>query len=114
LDALPKGSEPVHLIVSNPPYIGHAEIGTVDEQVKNHEPAVALFSGDKGTEIIQRLVAEAPRFLLPGGYLIFETSPIVMDSCLKIVNSNPAFSEVSVENDFNGVRRVIIARKQAS
>ena len=111
LDALPAGSQPVHMIVSNPPYIGRDEIGTVDDQVKKHEPEVALFSGAKGTEVIQRLVTQAPQFLLPGGYLIFETSPIVMDTCLSMVESNHAFSAPQIENDFQGLQRVVIAKK---
>lgn len=111
LKALPAKSDPVHLIVSNPPYIGQLEIDTVDDQVKHHEPTMALFSGDHGTEIIERLVQQAPDYLVPGGYLIFETSPIVMDRCLKIVRSNPAFAESHVENDFGGLQRVVVARK---
>jgi release factor glutamine methyltransferase len=113
LEALPAGSNPVHIIVSNPPYIGRLEIETVDDQVKHHEPDLALFSGDKGTEIIERLVEQAPRYLLAGGYLIFETSPIVIDACVKLVRANPAFASIEVENDFGGLRRVVVARKTA-
>ena len=110
-DALPSGSQPVHLIVSNPPYIGKLEIDTVDDQVKNHEPAIALFSGDLGTEIIERMVQRAPDYLLPGGKLIFETSPIVMDRCVNLVDSNPAFANVVVEKDFGDLPRVVVATK---
>ena len=111
LEALPAGSNPVHLIVSNPPYIGEAEIETVDSQVKDHEPAIALFSGEFGTEIITRLIEQAPDFLLPGGCLIFETSPIVMEKCVHIVESNPAFEKVDVIKDYGGHERVVIAQK---
>jgi len=52
LDALPDGSKPVHLIVSNPPYIGREEIDTVEETVLKYEPEIALFGGEQGTEII--------------------------------------------------------------
>lgn len=110
LEALPKGSQPVQIIVSNPPYIGRNEIETVDEQVQNHEPSIALFSGENGTEIIERLVNQAPEFLVPGGYLIFETSPIVMDQCVQLVKSNPAFAEVTVQKDYGGLERLVIAR----
>ena len=111
LGALPAGSDPVHMIVSNPPYIGESEINTVDGQVKDHEPAVALFSGEFGVDIITRLVADAPDYLLPGGFLIFETSPIVMDKCVELVKSNPAFESVEVEKDFSGLERVVVAKK---
>lgn len=111
LQALPTGSSPVHLIVSNPPYIGRRETETVDQQVKDHEPDMALFSGDFGTEIIQRLIEQAAPLLLPGGFLIFETSPIIMDACLKLVNANPSFGELTVENDYGGLQRVVVAKK---
>ena len=111
LAALPAGSDPVHLIVSNPPYIGESEINTVDGQVKDHEPAIALFSGEFGTDIITRLIAEAPEYLLDGGFLIFETSPIVMDKCVELVEANPAFGDVEVVKDFSGLQRVVVARK---
>jgi len=113
LGALPTGSQPVHIIVSNPPYIGNLEIETVDDQVKNHEPAIALFSGDRGTEIIERLIEQAPDYLLPGGILIFETSPIVMDNCVRLVESNPAFASARVEKDFSGLPRIVIATMAA-
>ncbi len=111
LNALPHGSQPVHMIVSNPPYIGRLEIETVDDQVKSHEPAIALFSGDHGTEIIEQLIQQAPRYLLPGGRLIFETSPIVMEKCLRLVQSNPAFASVSVDKDYSGLPRVVVATR---
>ena len=111
LDALPPGSSPVHLIVSNPPYIGKLEISTVDDQVKNHEPDIALFSGDHGTEIIQRLVNDAAQFLLPQGALMFETSPIIMDRCVDLVRNHQAYSEVRVIKDFSGHDRIVVATR---
>ena len=110
LDALPKGSDKVQMIVSNPPYIGNNETDTVDEQVKNHEPTVALFAGDHGTEIIERLVAQAPDYLVPGGYLIFETSPIVMDKCVNLVKANSAFVDVKVVKDYGNLDRLVVAQ----
>ncbi len=111
LDALPPGSSPVHLIVSNPPYIGKLEISTVDDQVKNHEPEIALFSGDHGTEIIQRLVNDAAQFLLPQGALMFETSPIIMDRCVDLVRNHQAYSEVRVIKDYSGHDRIVVATR---
>ena len=113
LKALPAGSEPVHIIVSNPPYIGTSEIDTVDEQVKNHEPKIALFSGEHGTAITERLIQQSVEILLPGGFLIFETSPIVIDKCVSLVNSNGAFDDVKIEKDYSDHERLVIARKQA-
>ncbi len=112
LDALPDGSKPVHLIVSNPPYIGRDEIDTVEETVLKYEPEMALFGGEQGTEIIQRLVDQSVDMLLPGGKLIFENSPAVFDQCLEIIENSPLTLAESIK-DFAGLRRVIVAEKQA-
>lgn len=111
LDALPEGSNPVHMIVSNPPYIGRCEIDTVEDTVKDFEPDTALFAGEKGTEIIERLVPQAEKMLLPGGYLIFEASPSVMDQCEAIV-SQSALEFVEVINDYAGLKRILVARQK--
>jgi len=110
LEALPTGSQPVHLIVSNPPYIGRFETETVEDSVLKYEPELALFGGEKGTEIIQKLVNASEPMLLPGGRLIVETSPTVFDECLQIVESSGLELEKSVK-DYAGLRRVIVAKK---
>lgn len=109
--ALPARSGPVHLIVSNPPYIGSQEIETVDRQVQDYEPEIALFSGEYGMDATTRLVAEAPAHLLTGGYLIFESSPIIIDQCRKLVEENSSLDLVDVVKDFDGLARVIVAQK---
>ena len=109
--ALPAGSGAVHLIVSNPPYIGTHEIETVDRQVKDFEPDVALFAGEYGTEVISRLIAESPDRLLPGGYLIFEASPIIMDTCRKMVATAKGLELLQIVKDFSGYERVVVAKK---
>ena len=112
LEALPAGSQPVNLIVSNPPYIGRFEAESVEDCVLKYEPEQALFGGEKGTEVIQRLVTESEPMLLPGGRLIFETSPSVFDECLQIVENSGLELEKSVK-DYADLRRVIVAKKNA-
>ena len=109
--ALPAGSGAVHVIVSNPPYIGSREIETVDQQVRNYEPEIALFSGEFGLDMTGRLVAEAPEHLLPEGHLIFESSPIIMDQSRKLVESSSSLKLVKVVKDLDGQERVVVARK---
>lgn len=111
-EALPPGSKPVHLIVSNPPYIGTEEQGTVDDSVADYEPKLALYSGPKGVDLIQRLVTESVDRLLPGGYLIFEASPINMDQCRQIVDSVSGLELIKVANDLAGLERVLVARRK--
>jgi len=110
LAALPPGSGQVHLIVSNPPYIGTNERGTVDRQVSDFEPSMALFSGDEGLDLTQRLIAEAPEKLLPQGWLMFESSPLVIDRCVQLVEASP-LKLVKVIKDMAGHRRVVVAQR---
>lgn len=113
LQALPAGSQPVHVIVSNPPYIGSGERGTVEANVDKFEPAMALYAGEQGIDVIERLVAQSIDFLLPGGFLIFETSPIIMDACVDLVNGHSQFASCDVIKDYSEHRRVVVAQKLA-
>jgi release factor glutamine methyltransferase len=112
LDALPEGSKPVHLIVSNPPYIGRCEVDTVEATVKDFEPDAALFAGEQGTEVIERLIPQAEKMLLPGGHLIFEASPAVMDRCEEMVKQS-TLEFVEVINDYAGLKRILVAKQKA-
>ncbi len=98
------------LIVSNPPYIGRSEQGTVDVSVSEYEPELALFAGDTGTEVIRRLVDQSAERLSAGGFLVFETSPIVFDQCLEIVSAAHVFSDIQSIKDYSGHRRIISAK----
>ncbi len=109
--ALPAGSGAVHMIVSNPPYIGTAEIDTVDDSVKNFEPEMALFAGPNGTEVIARLISESASRLLPGGLLIFESSPINMAACRRMVDDADDLEFVRIVKYFAGLNRVLVARR---
>jgi len=77
--------------------------------VLKYEPEMALFGGEKGTEIIQRLVTQSETLLLPGGRLIFETSPSIFDQCLQIIENSTLEHEKSIK-DYAGLQRVIVAK----
>ena len=108
---LPPEFEP-NLIVSNPPYIGRDEIETVDTSVKDFEPNVALFSGDDGMDVIRRLISESLTRLSTGGYLIFETSPIIFDECLKLVLDSAGFEKPQTIKDYSNHKRVVCATRK--
>lgn len=65
-------SQSLDLIVSNPPYIPLAERETLEPEVRHHDPALALFGGESGNDIYAKLLAEAPRVLRPGGWIVLE------------------------------------------
>jgi release factor glutamine methyltransferase len=65
-------SGPFDLIVSNPPYIASDVIPTLDEEVREHDPRLALDGGPDGLEPYRILLTEAERLLAPGGLLAVE------------------------------------------
>jgi release factor glutamine methyltransferase len=65
-------SGPFDLIVSNPPYIATGVIPGLDEEVRKHDPRLALDGGPDGLEPYRTLLAEAERLLAPGGLLAVE------------------------------------------
>ena len=112
LTALP-ADQKFDIIVSNPPYVGRREVGTVDENVANFEPDLALFGGDVGTEIIERLIEQAADRLVPGGFLIFELSPIVADQCVSLVEGQGSFDLVELQKDYSGHKRLIVTQRNS-
>src|SRR2546428_270102 len=60
------------LVAANPPYVTDGELGGPAPEVRDHEPRVALAAGPDGLAALGRLVAEAPRVLAPGGWLVVE------------------------------------------
>ena len=60
------------LVVSNPPYISEADYLRLPEEVRDHEPRVALMAGPRGVEVHLRLMGQARDWLAPGGFLLME------------------------------------------
>ncbi|HEY8559058.1 MAG TPA: peptide chain release factor N(5)-glutamine methyltransferase [Pyrinomonadaceae bacterium] len=60
------------LIASNPPYIPRADIANLQREVRDFEPLGALTDEADGLSIIEKIVRGAPRYLVPGGFLLLE------------------------------------------
>ncbi|MGI5832615.1 MAG: peptide chain release factor N(5)-glutamine methyltransferase [Thermoguttaceae bacterium] len=96
------------LIVSNPPYVSQSEYDALDKSVKNFEPKIALLSGKKGTEFVERILTAAPDHLEPGGLLMVEISPMIAEAIAEFIRGTP-FDHFDIVNDYAGLKRVIIA-----
>lgn len=68
----PVASEQFDIIVSNPPYVATTDRDTLAVEVRDHEPALALFAGDDGLDVYRRLFPAAYAVLVPGGYTALE------------------------------------------
>jgi release factor glutamine methyltransferase len=64
----------VHVLVANAPYVPTRAVALMPPEARLHEPLVALDGGPDGLAVLRRVTGEAPSWLTPGGYLLFETS----------------------------------------
>jgi release factor glutamine methyltransferase len=96
------------LIVSNPPYVPLGDKHGLQREVRDWEPHVALFAGESGFELYERIVADAPRVLGPGGWLVMELGFGSLDHVTALLRG---WDEVRVEPDLAGIPRVIAGRK---
>jgi release factor glutamine methyltransferase len=99
----------VDLLISNPPYVAEADAGRLGPEVRRYEPAVALYSGADGLAVIRRLVAEAPRWLAPGGALLFEFGDGQANACLALLGAAGAFGPGRLLRDLGGWPRAVLA-----
>jgi release factor glutamine methyltransferase len=100
------------LVVSNPPYLAAGEWPALEAVVRDHDPYEALVAGPTGLEAIERLVAESPRWLAPGGSLVIEIAPHQREAVLgHVADIGPAFSSASVTDDLAGRPRALVARR---
>ena len=95
------------LIVSNPPYVPVTQREGLQREVRDWEPHVALFAGASGFEIYERIVADAPRVLRPGGWLVMELG---FGSLERVKELLAGWRDLRVKDDLAGIPRVIAAR----
>ena len=77
-------SEHFDCIVSNPPYIPSADIETLDREVKDHEPRLALDGGKDGLDYYRRIAQEASKYIAKGGTVILEVGIGEADKVVKL------------------------------
>jgi release factor glutamine methyltransferase len=107
--ALPEGLR-AHLIVSNPPYIPSAELGSLAPEVRDYEPRLALDGGPDGLVYYRRLAVEAPPFLGPGGRLMVELGDGQAEALLDIFGAQNWIVE-TVQEDYTQRARILVVRR---
>jgi release factor glutamine methyltransferase len=103
----------IHLIVSNPPYVDPAERDSLAPELRDHEPALALFPPGEALATYRRLVPAAAAAIAPGGALAVEISPAIPGPVLGLFRA-AGFSEPTVHSDLAGRPRVVHARSPAA
>lgn len=98
-------SEKYDIVVSNPPYIETEVIDTLQTEVKNHEPRLALDGGEDGLIFYRRITGIAPEILKKGGMLAFEIGYNQGKAVSALMKKN--FCDVRIIQDFSKNDRVV-------
>jgi len=101
-------TETFDAIVSNPPYVPAGDRATLHPQVRDHEPATALFAGSDGLDIYRRLIPQAHAALAPHGLLALEIGHNQRDPIATLLAN---WHAVRFLNDLQRIPRVALARK---
>lgn len=104
---------PFDLIVANPPYVPATDSSLLQPEVREFEPASALFAGSDGLQIIRRLVKEAASALAREGLLIFEFGAGQADAIDAIVAGTPGMQMLDVKHDLQDIPRAALVQKHA-
>ena len=95
------------IIVSNPPYIETKVIDGLMEEVRCHEPMMALDGGEDGLYFYRKIVEESPKYLTNNGYLCFEIGYNQGEE-VKALMEHAGFQECQVIKDLAGLIRVVM------
>ena len=99
------------LIVANLPYVPESDRSTLAREV-HHDPALALFGGPDGLDVIRRFVPEAARRLLPGGWLALEIGIDQAPQTESLLRA-AGLTDLLTLKDLSGIARFPTARRSA-
>jgi release factor glutamine methyltransferase len=100
------------VVVANPPYVPDDVIPTLDPEVCEYEPPLALAGGADGLDALRSLVAQAPDVLRPRGWLVLEMGIGQSVAMAEAVRRRDAYDATQVVPDAAGIERVLAARRR--
>ena len=100
------------MILCNPPYIESDVIETLSEEVKDHEPRLALDGGEDGLVFYRILARDAEKHLADGGILIMEIGYNQGEAVKKLLEENGNYGPVTVMKDLNHLDRVVYTERK--
>jgi release factor glutamine methyltransferase len=98
------------LIVANLPYVPESEAATMARELA-HDPALALFSGADGMDLLRRFIPVVASFLKPGGWLALEIG-YDQASQVRLCLEKSGFTEMEIRKDLSGIARFPFAQHQ--
>jgi release factor glutamine methyltransferase len=104
-------SGPFDAIVSNPPYVPDNAAPALARDVREYEPAVALYGGPDGFSLIAALLAQASRVLAPGGILVHEFGAGQEERMRAVASGARDLELLTIRDDLQGIPRVAVFRR---
>lgn len=111
-DALHHLDGHVDLVIANPPYIPLEAWESVAADVRDHDPALALWSGDDGLDATRVVADVAARLLQPGGWVCSEHAEVQAESAPQVFVEQGSFGQVRDERDLASRPRFVTARRR--
>lgn len=98
------------ILISNPPYIRSAEIENLMEEVRDHDPRLALDGHEDGLYFYRKIVSEGRAFLKENGWMLFEIGYDQGEAVKSLMREN-GFFDVQIVKDLTGLDRVVLGRR---
>jgi release factor glutamine methyltransferase len=97
------------VVASNPPYVPEEDRASLDVEVRDYEPAQALFGGLGGMDAYRRLIPQAADTLAPGGHIVLEIG-YGQRRAIEALLTASGYEEIQFLPDLQGIARVAVAR----
>lgn len=94
-------------MVSNPPYIPSGTLSTLEPEVRDHEPQLALDGGLDGLESIEELIETAPAYLRPGGFWLVELMAGQAPIVAALLRQQGSYRDIQIFRDLAGIERFV-------
>ena len=109
----PANANAYAVVTCNPPYISSAKVGEMRAEIAKHEPRLAFDGGRFGLDVLLRTIKDAPRFLVPGGWLCIEVGRGQGSFVIDRIRRAGGYTSCDGVDDASGVTRVVTARLTA-
>jgi release factor glutamine methyltransferase len=100
------------LLVANLPYVPRAEWERLPREIKTFEPPGALLGGEDGLDLIRPLIRQAQLYVKGGGWMLLEIGDQQAPQVAALVDETGAYDRIETIKDFNGMERVVLARRR--
>jgi release factor glutamine methyltransferase len=112
LTPLQNYKQPIHVLLSNPPYIPSGDIPQLDVQVKDHEPITALDGGMDGLDLYRRMIQQLPPLIGDKAFVGFEVGMGQAETVQNMLIETGLFQQVYIVKDYAGIGRHVIALRK--